>query len=442
MIGIDLKATEKFIQEEVWNRNIQKAYEGLDLVLTGKGKGNDFLGWVNLPSEIGEPLVENCENIVERWKGKVDTVVVTGIGGSYLGAKSAIMALSHSFSYAMPRQHPQVVFAGQNISEDYLAELMEFLHTRTYAVVVISKSGTTTEPAIAFRILREDLEKRFGKEIAKERIVAVTDARKGALRTLADREGYATFVIPDNVGGRFSVLTPVGLLPIALAGFDIRQMVAGARKMQEICSEKNASNPAILYAAARNSLYLSGKKIEILTNYNPKLQYMGEWWKQLFGESEGKEGKGIFPASVNFSTDLHSLGQYIQEGERIMFETNLLVKLPEHDLKIEKDLDNLDGLNFLSGKRIEQVNKMAQLGTRLAHTDGGVPNIVIEMEKIDEYNIGEIFYLFEMACGISGYMLGVNPFNQPGVEQYKKNMFALLEKPGYEGLTQEIRKRI
>lgn len=442
MIGIDLKATEKFIQEEVWNRNIQKAYEGLDLVLTGKGKGNDFLGWVNLPSEIGEPLVENCENIVERWKGKVDTVVVTGIGGSYLGAKSAIMALSHSFSYTMPRQHPQVVFAGQNISEDYLAELMEFLHTRTYAVVVISKSGTTTEPAIAFRILREDLEKRFGKEIAKERIVAVTDARKGALRTLADREGYATFVIPDNVGGRFSVLTPVGLLPIALAGFDIRQMVAGARKMQEVCSEKNASNPAILYAAARNSLYLSGKKIEILTNYNPKLQYMGEWWKQLFGESEGKEGKGIFPASVNFSTDLHSLGQYIQEGERIMFETNLLVKLPEHDLKIEKDLDNLDGLNFLSGKRIEQVNKMAQLGTRLAHADGGVPNIVIEMEKIDEYNIGEIFYLFEMACGISGYMLGVNPFNQPGVEQYKKNMFALLEKPGYEGLTQEIRKRI
>lgn len=442
MIGIDLKATEKFIQEEVWNRNIQKAYEGLDLVLTGKGKGNDFLGWVNLPSEIGEPLVENCENIVERWKGKVDTVVVTGIGGSYLGAKSAIMALSHSFSYAMPRQNPQVVFAGQNISEDYLAELMEFLHTRTYAVVVISKSGTTTEPAIAFRILREDLEKRFGKEIAKERIVAVTDARKGALRTLADREGYATFVIPDNVGGRFSVLTPVGLLPIALAGFDIRQMVAGARKMQEVCSEKNASNPAILYAAARNSLYLSGKKIEILTNYNPKLQYMGEWWKQLFGESEGKEGKGIFPASVNFSTDLHSLGQYIQEGERIMFETNLLVKLPEHDLKIEKDLDNLDGLNFLSGKRIEQVNKMAQLGTRLAHTDGGVPNIVIEMEKIDEYNIGEIFYLFEMACGISGYMLGVNPFNQPGVEQYKKNMFALLEKPGYEGLTREIRKRV
>lgn len=442
MISVNLKAAAEFIPEQLYNEYLEKAYNGLDTVLAGTGAGNDFLGWVTLPGEIDDTLINSCNEIVGRWKGKVDAVVVVGIGGSYLGAKCAIEALSHSFASSMPSEYPKVVYAGHNMSEDYAAELLEFLADKNFAIVVISKSGTTTEPAIAFRLLKDYLENRFGKEIARERIVAVTDASKGALRTLATQEGYSTFVIPDNVGGRFSVLTPVGLLPIALAGFDIRKMVQGAQDMQKLCADKNADNPAIMYAAARNVLYNNGRNIEILVNYNPKLQYLGEWWKQLYGESEGKDGKGIFPASVNFSTDLHSMGQYIQEGERTMFETNILVKNQYHSVKIEEDKQNLDGLNFLVGKRIEEINRMAQLGTRLAHTDGGVPNLEIEIDKIDEYNVGGLFYMFEIACGISGYMLGVNPFNQPGVEAYKKNMFALLDKPGYEEASKVIKERL
>ena len=442
MVSVNLKAAAEFIPEQLYNEYVEKAYCGLDTVLGGTGAGNDFLGWVTLPGEIDDNLINSCNEIVERWKGKVDVVVTVGIGGSYLGTKCAIEALSHSFAASMPSEYPKVVYAGHNMSEDYAAELLEFLADKTFAIVVISKSGTTTEPAIAFRLLKEHLESRFGKEVAKERIVAVTDASKGALRTLAVQEGYSTFVIPDNVGGRFSVLTPVGLLPIALAGFDIRKMVEGARNMQKMCAVKDAENPAVKYAAARNLLYDGGRNIEILVNYNPKLQYLGEWWKQLYGESEGKEGKGIFPASVNFSTDLHSMGQYIQEGERTMFETNVLVKNQYHTVRIGEDKQNLDGLNFLAGKRIEEINRMAQLGTRLAHTDGGVPNLEIEIEKIDEYNIGELFYMFEIACGISGYMLGVNPFNQPGVEAYKKNMFALLDKPGHEEASKAIKERL
>lgn len=442
MIEINLSAVKGFICEKSFGENVEKAYKGLDTVLSATGAGSDFLGWVNLPAEIDNSLIDACNGVVNKWKGKVDAVVVVGIGGSYLGAKCAIEALSHSFYQQMHTTATQIVYAGHNISEDYAAELLEYLSTRSYAVIVISKSGTTTEPAIAFRLLKENLEKRFGKEVARERIVAITDASKGALRTLAVGEGYTTFVIPDNVGGRFSVLTPVGLLPIAVAGFDIRALVEGARNMQQVCAKREVSNPAIQYAAARNTLYGLGKKIEILVNYNPKLQYLGEWWKQLYGESEGKDGKGVFPAAVNFSTDLHSMGQYIQDGERILFETNVLVKNAHHTVKVESDSQNLDGLNFLAGKRIEQVNKMAQLGTRIAHVDGGVPNIEIEIEQIDEYNLGQLFYMFEMACGISGYMLGVNPFNQPGVEAYKNNMFALLEKPGYEDATKKIQAKL
>lgn len=442
MVSVNLKAAGDFIPDGLYNEYFEKACGGLRTVLQGTGAGNDFLGWVTLPGEVDEKLIDSCNDIVKRWKGEVDVVVTIGIGGSYLGTKCAIEALSHTFAAAMPSEFPKIVYAGHNMSEDYAAELLDFLKDKTFAIVVISKSGTTTEPAIAFRLLKEHLEARFGKEVAKERIVAVTDASKGALRTLATQEGYSTFVIPDNVGGRFSVLTPVGLLPIALAGFDIKKLVEGARNMQKACVVESPENPALVYAAARNSLYSQGKKIEILVNYNPKLQYLGEWWKQLYGESEGKEGKGIFPASVNFSTDLHSMGQYIQDGERTLFETNVLVKNQFHAVKIEADKQNLDGLNFLAGKRIEEINRMAQLGTRLAHTDGGVPNIEIEIEKIDEYNLGELFYMFEMACGISGYILGVNPFNQPGVEDYKRNMFALLDKPGYEEASKAIRARI
>ena len=442
MINIDLKWMQKFASENVMETCIQRANEGLDKVVNGTGLGNDFLGWVTLPSSIDHHLLDEYESIVKRWKVKVDVVVVVGIGGSYLGAKCAIEALSHTFHQQMHTTNPQIIFAGQNISEDYLAEMFQYLHNKTYATIVISKSGTTTEPAIAFRLLKEDMEKRFGKEVAKERIVAITDASKGALRTLATQEGYTTFIIPDNVGGRYSVLTPVGLLPIAMAGFNVRELVAGAKIMQEKCTKKTKDNPALIYAAARNALYREGKKIEILVNYNPKLQYFGEWWKQLYGESEGKDGKGIFPASVNFTSDLHSMGQYIQEGERIMFETNVLISKAEHKVKIEKDIQNLDGLNFLAGKRVEEVNKMAQLGTKLAHVEGGVPNIDVQIEKLDEYNLGGLFFMFEMACGISGYVLDVNPFDQQGVEAYKNNMFALLEKPGYEEKTKAIKAKL
>lgn len=440
IVNIDLKAAELFISAAEMEQSYKKALESLETLESRQGRGNDFLGWLDLPTNTPESLISQCEEVVKRWKG-VDLVVVTGIGGSYLGAKAAIDALSHSFRSLMGENSPEIVYAGQNLSEEYMAELMDLMTKKSVACLVISKSGTTTEPAVAFRIIKKFLEDKYGKEEAVNRIVAVTDAARGALKTLANLEGYTTFVIPDDVGGRFSVLTPVGLLPIALAGFNIKEMLKGAAEMASICSVKDKENPAVKYAAVRNALYQKGKKIELLVNYTPKLQYVAEWWKQLYGESEGKEGKGIFPASVNFTTDLHSMGQYIQEGERTLFETVLSVTSSRREVVIEDDPKNLDGLNFLSGKRVEECNKMAELGTKIAHVDGGVPNIRIEFEKISEFNLGALFFFFEKACGISAYMIGVNPFDQPGVEDYKKNMFALLGKPGYEEAAKVLRER-
>ena len=401
------------------------------------GEGADFLGWVNLPKEITDDQISDINATAKNLADNCDVVVAVGIGGSFLGAKAVIDALSDTFA---PSQ--KIVFAGQNIGEDYLYQLLNFLDNKTFGIIVISKSGTTTEPAIAFRLLREKLESKLGKAEAAKRIVAVTDASKGALRKMADTEGWKTYVIPDNVGGRFSVLTPVGLLPIAVAGYDIKAIVEGARTMQDATSCPGAGNIAQTYAMTRNALYNAGRKIEILVNYNPSLHYMAEWWKQLYGESEGKDGKGIFPASVDFSTDLHSMGQWIQDGERTIFETVLSVETPDNTVVIPEDAENLDGLNYIAGKRVDEVNKMAELGTRIAHIDGGVPNMRITIPAINERYIGELIYFFERACGISGYILGVNPFNQPGVEDYKRNMFALLEKPGYEQQTAEIKKRL
>ena len=408
------------------------------------GKGNDFLGWVNLPSSISAAEIADIKATAQKMKQLCEVVVVIGIGGSYLGAKAVIDALSDSFAQLKPHNNPLVVFAGQNIGEDYLTELQGVLKNRKWGIVVISKSGTTTEPAIAFRILKADCEAQFGKKEAVDRIVAITDAKRGALRTLADQEGYKTYVIPDNVGGRFSVLTPVGLLPIAIAGFDIEQLVGGAAEMEKSTGAdiEFEQNPSAVYAAVRNALYKKGKGIELTANYNPKLHFFAEWWKQLYGESEGKEQKGIFPASVDFTSDLHSMGQYIQQGQRCLFETVISIEKPNSSLQIPSDAANLDGLNFLSGKHIDEVNKMAELGTILAHVDGGVPNIRISIPKLDEFNLGQLIYFYELACGISGYILDVNPFDQPGVEAYKKNMFALLDKPGYEAESKAIKEKL
>ncbi|MCH5220416.1 MAG: glucose-6-phosphate isomerase [Muribaculaceae bacterium] len=407
------------------------------------GEGHDFLGWVDLPSRTHEELLDNINTTARDLRHECDVVVCVGIGGSYLGAKAVIEALNNSFAaYTRKDKIPTILFAGHNIGEDYLFELTEFLKDKKFGIIVISKSGTTTEPAIAFRILKEQLEASVGKQVAARRIVAITDAKRGALRQLADQEGYKTFVIEDSVGGRFSVLSPVGLLPIAVAGYDIRALMEGALSMQRDTVNANATNIAAVYAAARNILYREGKKIEILVNYNPKLHFFGEWWKQLYGESEGKDHKGIFPAAVDNSTDLHSMGQWIQDGERTIFETVLSVDAPEHSLVIPSDDQNLDGLNYIAGKHIDFVNKMAELGTRIAHIDGGVPNITISIPRIDAFYLGQLIYFFEKACGISGYLLGVNPFNQPGVEDYKRNMFALLEKPGYEEQTEKIKSRL
>ena len=400
----------------------------------GTGAGNDFLGWVKLPSETPESLIAGINATAKRLREKCDYVVCVGIGGSYLGAKAVNTALADNFEYyyAPNPGSPKVLYAGQNIGEEYTAELQKLLEGKRFGIIVISKSGTTTEPAIAFRILKEQLEKQAGKEAAKELIVAITDANKGALRTLATQEGYETYVIPDNVGGRFSVLTPVGLLPIAVAGHDIQKLIDGAKEMEKTTLHPSDNNPSQIYARMRNALYRSGKKIEILVNLDPKLHYFSEWWKQLYGESEGKDGKGIFPAAVDFTTDLHSMGQWIQQGERTIFETVISVAKPAVERRVPEDKDNLDGLNYLAGKRIDEVNKMAELGTRMAHEDGGVPNIHITIDRLDEHTLGQLIYFFEKACGISGYLLGVNPFNQPGVEAYKRNMFKLLKKPGYE----------
>ena len=410
----------------------------------GTGKGNDFLGWLHLPSSITEDFLDEIIATAKGLRETCDAIVVAGIGGSYLGAKAVIEALNDSFGALKTKKGPSILFAGNNISEDYLAELMDLLKDKRFGIINISKSGTTTETALTFRLLKTQAEQQMGKAEAVKRIVAITDASKGALRKLSTQEGYKTFVIPDNVGGRFSVLTPVGLLPIAAAGYDIKALVKGAVAMEEATGADKGlkENIAAQYAAVRQSLYRSGKKIEILVNYHPKLHYVSEWWKQLYGESEGKEGKGLFPASVDFTTDLHSMGQYIQEGERILLETVISVATPNKKVEFPHDEENLDGLNFLQGKRVDEVNKMAELGTQLAHVDGGVPNMRIVMPSLNEYYIGELIYFFERACGISGYLEGVNPFDQPGVEAYKKNMFALLEKPGYEAETKAIKARI
>lgn len=415
------------------------------LLHNAQGAGSDFLGWVDLPSQISNDELSKIERVAATLASKAEVVIIIGIGGSYLGAKAVLDALGGSFDMLRKnRTAPYVVFAGENLSEDYTYELMEAIKDRSIATVVISKSGTTTEPAVAFRIIKKEIEQRYGKADAATRIVAVTDAARGALRQLTDNEGYESFVIADNIGGRFSVLTPVGLLPLAVAGIDVRALVAGAVAMQKqtALGVPFAENPAAQYAAARTALYRAGKKIEILASYEPKLQNIGEWWKQLYGESEGKDGKGIFPASVTLTADLHSMGQYIQDGERTLFETVLTVGEPQHKVVIESDPDNLDGLNFLSGRRISEVNRMAQLGTMLAHVDGGVPNIILELPRIDAHTIGALLYMFEKGCGMSGYALKVNPFDQPGVEAYKRNMFALLGKPGFEKEGEELRKKL
>ena len=443
MINVDLKSCEGFLKPSLIDTYTDKALEAFDVLESRKGAGSDFLGWMDLPSlTLESDIVEKCYEVVRRWSKGIDVVVVIGIGGSYLGAKSAIEALSHNFDDNMGKYTPQIVFAGQNLSEAYMADLMDYLKQRSVATVVISKSGTTTEPAVAFRLVKKHIESRYGKEEAKNRIVAITDEHKGALRQMADKEGYTTFVIPDNVGGRYSVLTPVGLLPIALSGHDIKDLLEGAAFMEKICKQKDAGNPAVRYAAARNAFYSLGKKIEVMVGYHPKFMYFNEWWKQLYGESEGKNGKGIFPASVINTTDLHSMGQYIQDGERHLFESILSLKESERTLHIERDEENLDGLNFLAGKTLGECNKMAEYATRMAHNDGGVPSIEINIEKLDEYHLGGLYYFFEYACALSGYVLGINPFDQPGVESYKKNMFALLGKPGYEQLGEELRKRL
>ncbi|MCQ2345873.1 MAG: glucose-6-phosphate isomerase [Paludibacteraceae bacterium] len=407
-------------------------------LVNATGAGNDFLGWISLPQDI-QSQISDIQSTAAMLRQNCEFIVCIGIGGSYLGAKAVIEALSPSF--AIENNGPEVLFAGNNISEDYLWELQQKLLNRNFGIVCISKSGTTTEPAIAFRLLKQQLENQIGKEKAQQLIVCITDRAKGALRTLAQQENYKTFVIEDNIGGRFSVLSPVGLLPIACAGFDIQQLIDGAKEMYDQCASHESI--AEQYAAVRNYLYsVKNKKIELLVNYNPKLHYIAEWWKQLYGESEGKDGKGIFPAAVDLTTDLHSMGQYIQDGERILMETVISVQRANHSVIIPNDENNLDGLNFMAGKHVEKVNQMAQLGTQLAHVDGGVPNMLITLPCINEYYLGELIYFFEFACGISGYMLGINPFNQPGVEAYKKNMFALLDKPGYERESKLIKSRL
>jgi len=442
-LKIDISKTFSFISEEKVNEYKSEVASHLKALYEKTGKGSDFLGWVNLPTSIDNALLSDIEATAASLKSKADIVVVIGIGGSYLGARAVIDALSNSFDHLISqRKNPVVVYAGQNIGEDYTAELLDLLKDKSFALVVISKSGTTTEPALAFRLLKELLESKHTKEEAKDRIVAITDAKKGALRTLADQEGYKTYVIPDDVGGRYSVLTPVGLLPIAVAGVDIRALVKGAQDMEKITSEEKENSAAATYAAVRNELYKNGKGTEILVNYQPKLHFVAEWWKQLYGESEGKENKGIFPAAVDFSTDLHSMGQWIQEGVRNIFETIVTIKNANRTVNVPTDKADLDGLNFLAGKRVDYVNKMAELGTQIAHVDGGVPNIKVEIPELNAYYLGQLLYFFEIACGISGYILDVNPFDQPGVEAYKKNMFALLEKPGFEAETTAIKSRL
>ncbi len=445
MIKVDISQVQNFVSAKDIKSLEPEVKEAILKLEKGTGAGNDFIGWTDLASKTENSLLDAIEETARVLRENCEVVVVAGIGGSYLGSRAVIEALGNSLSQLIQdKKNPQILFAGHNISEDYLFELTEYLKTKKFGIINISKSGTTTETALAFRLLKKQCEDQRGKDVARKVIVAITDAKRGAARVCADKEGYRSFIIPDNVGGRFSVLTPVGLLPIAIAGFDIRQLVKGAADMEGLTTSgvKFEDNPAALYAAVRNALYRSGKKIEILVNFQPKLHYLSEWWKQLYGESEGKENKGIFPASVDFSTDLHSMGQWIQEGERTIFETVISVDKVQHSVLVPSDEENLDGLNFLAGKHVDEVNKMAELGTQLAHVDGGVPNIRITVPQLNEYWIGQLIYMFEKGCGISGYVLGVNPFNQPGVEAYKKNMFALLGKPGYEEESKKILSRI
>lgn len=445
-ISLNITKAASFLAEGAvmaYEPKVKAAQEALE---NGTCEGNDFLGWLHLPSSITPEFLNEIQAVANTLREKCEVVVVAGIGGSYLGARAVIEGLGNSFAWLVnDKKNPTILFAGNNIGEDYLFELTSFLKDKKFGVINISKSGTTTETALAFRLLKKRCEDQRGKEEAKDVIVAVTDAKKGAARTCADKEGYKSFIIPDNVGGRFSVLTPVGLLPIAVAGFDVKQLVAGAADMEKACGKDVAleENPAAIYAATRQALYTqAGKKIEIVCNFQPKLHYFAEWWKQLYGESEGKDQKGIFPAACDFTTDLHSMGQWIQQGERSIFETVISVETPNEKLLFPHDDENLDGLNFLEGKRVDEVNKMAELGTRLAHVDGGVPNILVNVPELNAYYLGQLIYFFEKACGISGLLEEVNPFNQPGVEAYKKNMFALLNKPGYEAESKAIQERL
>lgn len=445
-ISLNITKAASFLAEDAvkaYEPKVKAAQEALE---NGTCEGNDFLGWLHLPSSITPEFLNEIQAVANTLREKCEVVVVAGIGGSYLGARAVIEGLGNSFAWLVnDKKNPTILFAGNNIGEDYLFELTSFLKDKKFGVINISKSGTTTETALAFRLLKKQCEDQRGKEEAKDVIVAVTDAKKGAARTCADKEGYKSFIIPDNVGGRFSVLTPVGLLPIAVAGFDVKQLVAGAADMEKACGKDVAfeENPAAIYAATRQALYTqAGKKIEIVCNFQPKLHYFAEWWKQLYGESEGKDQKGIFPAACDFTTDLHSMGQWIQQGERSIFETVISVETPNEKLLFPHDDENLDGLNFLEGKRVDEVNKMAELGTRLAHADGGVPNILVNVPELNAYYLGQLIYFFEKACGISGLLEEVNPFNQPGVEAYKKNMFALLNKPGYEAESKAIQERL
>ena len=445
-ISLNITKAASFLAEgavKAYEPKVKAAQEALE---NGTCEGNDFLGWLHLPSSITPKFLDEIQAVANTLREKCEVVVVAGIGGSYLGARAVIEGLSNSFAWLVnDKKNPTILFAGNNIGEDYLFELTSFLKDKKFGVINISKSGTTTDTALAFRLLKKQCEDQRGKDEAKDVIVAVTDAKKGAARTCADKEGYKSFIIPDNVGGRFSVLTPVGLLPIAVAGFDVKQLVAGAADMEKACGKDVAfeENPAAIYAATRQALYTqAGKKIEIVCNFQPKLHYFAEWWKQLYGESEGKDQKGIFPAACDFTTDLHSMGQWIQEGERSIFETVISVETPNEKLLFPHDDENLDGLNFLEGKRVDEVNKMAELGTRLAHVDGGVPNILVNVPELNAYYLGQLIYFFEKACGISGLLEEVNPFNQPGVEAYKKNMFALLNKPGYEAESKAIQERL
>ncbi len=445
-VTYDYAKAAPFIREDEVKYMEGQAAAARELLLSRKGAGNDFLGWIDLPVNYDREEFARIKKAAEKIRSDSEVLLVIGIGGSYLGARAAIEFLRHNFYNVVSKEHrggPEIYFLGNNISSSYMSDLMDVIGDRDFSVNMISKSGTTTEPGIAFRIFRDRLEEKYGKEGAAKRIYATTDRARGALKTLADAEGYEEFVIPDDVGGRFSVLTAVGLLPIAVSGADIDALMAGAAKGREFAMKNDfAENDAMKYAAVRNILYRKGKEVEVVVNYEPSLHYVSEWWKQLYGESEGKDQKGIFPAAVDFTTDLHSMGQYIQDGARILFETVIEIETVRKELTMKKAASDLDGLDYLAGKTVDFANKCAMNGTILAHTDGNVPNTMIHVPAQTEEYLGELFYFFEFACGLSGYMLGVNPFDQPGVESYKKNMFALLGKPGYEDRTEALRARL